>query len=320
MSLFALNSASAGRHVVSVSQFDRERLERLYEVASMCEQIVQGSATSRALAGRLLINLFFEPSTRTRLSFGSAFLRLGGMVESTVDESFSSMAKGETLEDTIRVIDGYADVIVLRHKEKGAAARAAAVATRPVINAGDGPGEHPTQALLDLYTVLKERGRIDGLHIAMVGDLLNGRTVHSLSKLLGRFEGVQITFASPSILAMPPYLLEELSAAGIRWRTVDSVDRAVGEADVLYVTRLQAERFADPAMAAQQIANFVVSRDLLERAGRAQDITILHPLPRVFDLSTDVDSLPGAAYFRQAHNGVPIRMALFCDLFGVDPL
>lgn len=310
--------SDSAQHVVSVAQFDRTRLERLYGLADACAEIAAGRGRSEAMRGRLLINLFFEPSTRTRLSFGSAFLRLGGTVESTVDESFSSMAKGETLEDTIRVIDGYADVIVLRHKEKGAARRASAVATRPVINAGDGPGEHPTQALLDLYTVRKERGAIDGLKIAMVGDLLNGRTVHSLARLLANFSDVSIVFASPAILGMPEALLQELTQCGVKWSIAPTLHDAIAMSDVLYVTRLQAERFADPAQAAQQIASFSVSRAAIEAAGRP-DITILHPLPRVHDLSTDVDTMPGAAYFRQAHNGVPVRMALFCDIFGVAP-
>jgi aspartate carbamoyltransferase catalytic subunit len=305
-------------HVVSVSQFEREDLNRIFALADRCLPLSQGIGRSTVLAGRLLINLFFEPSTRTRLSFGSAFLRLGGAVESTVDESFSSMAKGETLEDTIRVIDGYADAIVLRHKEKGAAARAAAVARKPVLNAGDGPGEHPTQALLDCYTLLKERGRIEGLTIAMIGDLVNGRTVHSLSRLLAHFDGVKLIFASPDLLAMPQSILDDLTARGLQWQVAPDLRWAVERADVLYVTRLQAERFSDPAVALQQIASFVVNRQLLESTGRS-DITLLHPLPRVHDLATDVDDLPGAAYFRQAHYGVPVRMALFCEIFGVEP-
>jgi aspartate carbamoyltransferase catalytic subunit len=305
-------------HITSVAQFSRQDLDRIYDLARECTPIARGARSSQVLAGRLLINLFFEPSTRTRLSFGTAFLRLGGMVESTVDESFSSMAKGETLEDTIRVIDGYADVTVLRHREKGAAARAAAVACHPVINAGDGPGEHPTQALLDGFTLLEERGRIDGLRVAMVGDLLHGRTVHSLARLLTCWEGVELIFASPEALGMPGPLLEELTARGIRWRSAGSLEEAVSTADVLYVTRLQAERFRDPAEAARYLGAYVVNQELLARCGRL-DITLMHPLPRVHDLSPDVDSLPGAAYFRQAHYGVPVRMALFCEIFGVQP-
>jgi len=304
--------------IVSVSQFDRPDLERLFALADRCAPVARGERASRALDGRLLANLFFEPSTRTRLSFGSAFRRLGGSVETTVGMQFSSMAKGETLEDTIRVIDGYADVLVLRHPDVGAARRAASVARHPVINAGDGPGEHPTQALLDAFTLRNECGRIDGLRIALVGDLRYGRTVHSLARLLTRFDDVELVFVSPPQLAMPKSVTDVLDARGLRWSTADSLVDALRTADVAYVTRLQAERFDDPAQAARFIGSYVVNRALLEEAGRT-DITLLHPLPRLHDLSTDVDDLPGAAFFRQAHNGVPIRMALFCEIFGVEP-
>lgn len=309
----------AGSHIVSVSQFQRSDLERLFAIADACAPIARGEEVSKALEGKLLANLFFEPSTRTKLSFGSAFLRLGGAVESTVGVQFSSMAKGETLEDTIRVIDGYADVLVLRHPKVGAAARAAAVARHPVINAGDGAGEHPTQALLDAYTITQERGGIDGMRVALVGDLKYGRTVHSLARLLTNFEDVTLLLTAPEELALPEKVTRELDAAGMKYEVVPDLREAVRAADVLYVTRLQEERFEDPAEAARLIGSYVVNRALLEDAGRANDITILHPLPRRHDLATDVDELPGAAYFRQTHFGVPVRMALFCDVFGVSP-
>lgn len=307
-----------GSHVISVRQFDRPTLERLFTLADACSPFARGEDVCRALEGQVLINLFFEPSTRTRLSFGTAFLRLGGSLESAVGAGFSSMAKGETLEDTIRVISGYADVLVLRHPDEGAAARAASVSMRPVINAGDGPGEHPTQALLDAYTILRERGSLDGLTIALVGDLRYGRTVHSLARLLGLFNGVRVLLASPPSLAMPAEVLENLDRNGTRYEVVPTLADAVREADVLYVTRIQAERFKDAAEAAQLIGSYVVNRDLLVRTDRL-DVTLLHPLPRLHDLSTDVDDLPGAAYFRQAHLGVPVRMALFCEILGVSP-
>lgn len=308
----------AGSHIVSVSQFERADLERLFALADRCEPIARGERSCRVLEGRVLANLFFEPSTRTRLSFGSAFLRLGGAVESTTGMQFSSMAKGETLEDTIRVIDGYADVLVLRHPTEGAAARAAAVAYHPLINAGDGAGEHPTQALLDCYTLRRECGRVEGLTVALIGDLKHGRTVHSLARLLTRFEDVTVVLTSPEELAMPDGILAELDAAGMHFEIVPSLVDAVRMSDVLYVTRLQEERFSDPAEAARHIGSYVVNRALLEAAGRL-DVTVLHPLPRRHDLATDVDSLPGAAYFRQTHYGVPVRMALFCEVFGVAP-
>lgn len=307
------------RHVLSVAQFERADLDRLFERAERCIPIAAGKAVSRALEGKVLANLFFEPSTRTRLSFGTAFLRLGGAVESSVGMQFSSMAKGETLEDTIRVISGYSDVIVLRHPELGSAARGASVANCSIVNGGDGPGEHPTQALLDVFTILRERGSVDGVHVALVGDLKYGRTVHSLARLLSRYKDVKLTFVSPPSLSMPESVTEILDARGVTWSVAPTLADAAASADVLYVTRLQAERFQDPTEAARLVGSYVVDRALLESVDRAQDIVIMHPLPRFGDLSPDVDDLPGAAIFRQAHYGVPVRMALFCDIFGVEP-
>lgn len=307
------------RHVLSVAQFERPDLDRLFELAERCIPVALGDAVSEALRGRILANLFFEPSTRTRLSFGTAFLRLGGTVESSVGMQFSSMAKGETLEDTVRVISGYADAIVLRHPDLGSAQKAAEVSLCPIVNGGDGPGEHPTQALLDVFTILRERGQVDGVHVALVGDLKYGRTVHSLARMLGRYKNVTLTFVSPPSLGMPKSVTDILDRRGVTWRVVDSLVDATREADVLYVTRLQAERFSDPAEAARLAGSYTVDRRLLEEAGAADRVTIMHPLPRYGDLSPDVDDLPGAAYFRQAHYGVPVRMALFCRIFGVEP-
>lgn len=307
------------RHVLSVAQFERPDLDSLFAIAERCLPIAAGDAVSEALRGKVLANLFFEPSTRTRLSFGTAFLRLGGSLESSVGMQFSSMAKGETLEDTIRVISGYSDVIVLRHPDLGSAQKAAEVSLTPIVNAGDGPGEHPTQALLDVFTILRERGSVDGVHVALVGDLKWGRTVHSLARMLARYENVTLTFVSPPSLAMPESVTEILDRRGVRWNVVNSLVDAARVADVLYVTRLQAERFSDPSEAARLAGLYVVDRQVLEDAGRADDMIIMHPLPRYGDLSPDVDVLPGAAYFRQAHYGVPVRMALFCRIFGVEP-
>lgn len=305
--------------VVSVAQFDRALLEDLFRTADTCLPVARGEIRSRALEGRILANLFFEPSTRTRLSFGTAFLRLGGGLETTVGMQFSSMAKGETLEDTIRVIDGYADVLVLRHPEEGSARRAAAVAVHPVVNAGDGPGEHPSQALLDVYTVQRELGQVDGLTVAMIGDLRYGRTVHSLARLLTCYRDVRLVFSAPPGLQMPPGIVSELRSAGVDVQEADTLEAALACADVAYVTRIQAERFADPAEAARYVGQYVVNRAVLTAVDRL-DLTLLHPLPRYGDLATDLDDLPGAAWFRQSHYGVPVRMALFCALFGVEPL
>lgn len=308
-----------GSHIVSVSQFTRDDLARIFELADDCRPVLSGEHVSTALAGRVLGNLFFEPSTRTRLSFETAFLRLGGAVETTVGVQFSSMAKGESLEDTIRVIDGYVDAIVLRHPQIGAAGRAAAVASHPVLNAGDGAGEHPTQALLDAYTIEKERGQIDGLTVALVGDLRFGRTVHSLARLLTRFDGVRFLLTSPDALRMPERITDALRGAGTSFEVVPDLRDAVRDADVVYVTRIQEERFDDPSEANRLIGTYVVDRVMIEDANREDDLTIMHPLPRRGDLATDVDDLPGAAYFRQTHYGVPVRMGLFCEVLGVHP-
>lgn len=303
--------------VISVKSFERPDLERVFEVARALEPYAQGEATTEVLKGKLLANLFFEASTRTRLSFGVAFRRLGGRVESTVGVQFSSISKGETLEDTIRVIDGYVDAIVLRHPAIGSAKRAAEVASVPVINGGDGPGEHPTQALLDLYTIRKERREIDGNCVAFVGDLRYGRTVHSLVELLTRYEGIRVMLASPPSLRLPGHIVTSLRERGLPVEETGDLAAATREADVLYVTRIQQERFEDPSEAARLVGAYVVDKNLLAANARP-GVTILHPLPRHGDLAEDVDTHPGAAYFRQAHNGVPVRMALFALIFGVE--
>lgn len=305
-----------GADVITVKTLERSDIERVLQVAKAIEPYSRGEKITDVLRGRVLANLFFEASTRTRLSFGTAFRRLGGAVETTVGVHFSSMSKGETLADTIRVIDGYVDCIVLRHPDVGSAALAAEVAKNPVINGGDGPGEHPTQALLDLYTIQKERGQIDGTCVAFVGDMKYGRTVHSLVELLSRFEDMRVIFASPESLRLPKMMSEQLRARGIPVEETEDLAHATRMADVLYVTRVQAERFPDPSEAARHIGAYVVDRPLLE--SEKPDITILHPLPRYGDLSEDVDEHPGAAYFRQAHNGIPLRMAIFALILGVE--
>ncbi len=305
-----------GADIISVEPFARADLERIFQVTEALEPYARGEKVTDALRGRVLANLFFEASTRTRLSFGTAFLRLGGHLETSVGMQFSSISKGETLVDTIRVIDGYADVLVLRHPEIGSAAVAAKVAVHPVINGGDGPGEHPTQALLDLYTIQRERGQIDGACVAFVGDLKYGRTVHSLTSLLDRFEGIKVVLASPPSLRLPEAKVAAMRERGMEVVETTDLRDAVRLADVMYVTRVQAERFEDPVEAARLVGAYVVDRALL--ADAKPNVTILHPLPRHGDLSEDVDSHPGAAYFRQAHNGVPLRMALFALIFGCD--
>lgn len=257
------------------------------------------------LKGKILAALFYEPSTRTRLSFESAMQRLGGSVITADGLQFSSMYKGETIEDTIMMASGYSDIIVMRHPEQGSADKAAAISPVPFINAGDGPGQHPTQAMLDLYTIQKERGTIDGLHIAMVGDLKYGRTVHSLCYLLGLYQNVRFTFVAPDALPMPEKVTSYLKERNIAY--TETTDMAAGlDADVLYMTRVQKERFEDINEYEKLKLQYVLTANHL--AGKT--VTVMHPLPRVGEIATDVDMLPNAAYFRQARNGVPVRMAL----------
>jgi aspartate carbamoyltransferase len=265
------------------------------------------------LRGKVLATLFFEPSTRTRLSFETAMLRLGGRVLSVSEAKSTSASKGESLHDTIKTVEGYADAIVLRHPEVGAAEVAARATTKPVLNAGDGAGEHPTQSLLDLYTIRKEQGRVDGLTIALVGDLKHGRTVHSLAALLSQYP-VSFVFVSPPALRMPREVVERVRAKGISVRETDDLGLALAQSDVVYMTRIQRERFADPAEYDRLKDAYVLTRATLGKA--KPSITVMHPLPRVNEISTDVDDLPGAAYFRQSANGVPVRMALLALLLG----
>jgi aspartate carbamoyltransferase catalytic subunit len=295
-------------HVIGARQFTRTELESLFQLADRMERIAR-TGGSRLLEGRVMASLFFEPSTRTRLSFESAMCRLGGQVISTENASqFSSTIKGETLEDTIRIVSGYADVIVLRHYEEGAAVRATRVASVPVINAGDGPGEHPTQALLDLYTVSKELGRVDGIRIAMVGDLTYGRTVHSLAYLLAEFDGIEIDFVAPEVTAIPESVKAYLTQRGVRFRETQELDNVVADVDVLYQTRIQKERFSSADDYHSVYGKYIVDKSVADRM--KPGAIIMHPLPRAGELSPEVDNDKRAAYFRQAVNGMYIRMAL----------
>ncbi len=303
-----------GRDLISTVSLTRDDIEEILRTARRMEREV-GEVRKLAYAtGRTLVTFFYEPSTRTRLSFEAAMQRLGGDVLSVADASVSSVAKGETLEDTARTVEGYADVIVVRHPQVGAAARMAEAASIPVINAGDGAGQHPTQALLDLYTLTKEKGRIDGLRIALIGDLKFGRTVHSLGYVLAHYD-VELTLVSPAPLAMPREIVGQLREKGVGVRETSELIEAVRTCDVLYVTRIQKERFADPAEYEALKGSYVLTKELLAQSKEGQ--IVMHPLPRVDEISPEVDSLPGAAYFRQAHNGVVVRMAILGMVLGV---
>ncbi|MFC4809114.1 aspartate carbamoyltransferase [Paenibacillus sp. GCM10023250] len=295
-------------HVLGAKQFDRAFLDELFAAAKDMEGVADQGGELR-YPNKIMSTLFFEASTRTRFSFESAMHRLGGRVIGTENASqFSSTIKGETLEDTIRIISGYSDLIVLRHTDIGAAKRAAAVSGVPVINAGDGSGEHPTQALLDLYTIQKELGGIDGAHIAMIGDLTYGRTVHSLSYLLANYRGVRLSFVSPDNVRIPSYVKQYLDEQGVAYTETADLESLAGVADVYYQTRIQKERFPSLEEYGKAEGKFIIDRALVEAMKRSA--LILHPLPRAGEIHPDVDSDPRAAYFRQAQNGLYIRMAL----------
>lgn len=300
-------------HVLGAKQFTRDELEGLFDSAQEMEQVVARGG-DRRYEGKIMTTLFFEASTRTRLSFESAMHRLGGGVIGTENAAqFSSAIKGETLEDTIRIVSGYSDVIVMRHTDIGAAKRAAKVASIPVINAGDGAGEHPTQALLDAYTIRKEFGKIDGLKIAMVGDLAYGRTVHSLSYMLANYQDVTITYISPDNARIPDNVKKYLDEKGIRYVETTDLDAVAGSIDVLYQTRIQKERFPSLEEYEKAAGKYIVDRKLMDLL--KPEAIVLHPLPRAGEIAEEVDDDPRAAYFRQAVNGLYIRMALIDKCF-----
>jgi aspartate carbamoyltransferase catalytic subunit len=294
------------RHIVEVSQFSREDLEFVFDSADRMRTLPK---PDHRLDGFVLATLFYEPSTRTRLSFESSMLRLGGNVISTENaREFSSAIKGESVEDTIRIVEGYADAIVIRHFDQGAAGRAATVASVPIINAGDGPGEHPTQALLDLYTIRHALGRTDNLRIALVGDLRYGRAVRSLAMLLTRSKGIELVFVSPPEVAMGDDVRKSLTSAGIPYRDESDLSKAVKDVDVVYQTRIQKERFASADEYMRNKGIYIVDSDSM--AALPETAIVMHPLPRVDEISPAFDSDPRAKYFDEARNGVFVRMAL----------
>jgi aspartate carbamoyltransferase catalytic subunit len=295
------------RHVIESQQFSRSLLEELF---ARSEEIkAEPHRFMGRLNGQVMAALFYEPSTRTRFSFEAAMLRLGGQTIGTDNaREFSSAAKGETLEDTIRIVSGYVDVIVMRHNEEGAAKRAAAVSSVPIINAGDGPGQHPTQALLDLYTIKDELNRIDGVRVAMVGDLANGRTVRSLTYLLSKFKDIKLWFVAPPQVAMRDDLKAHLDEHKVPWVETEDLDSVLPEVDVVYQTRIQKERFTDPET--YNAVKGIYRIDKKSMSLMRKYAILMHPLPRVDEISPEVDNDPRSAYFRQARNGLHIRMAL----------
>ncbi len=303
-----------GKDILSVSQFCREDLEYIFGVAETMRTMVAHVGTFDLLKGKILTNLFYEPSTRTSSSFAAAMERQGGSVIQINDVKFSSVSKGESLPDTIRTLESYSDVIVLRHPETGSASIAAKYARKPIINAGDGIGEHPTQALLDLFTIREELGTTEGLTVTMLGDLRYGRTVHSLAKLLALY-GVRLNYVSPELLRMPPELVAQLETQGVRQTEYEALDaQLMADTDVLYVTRVQKERF-DSLEEYEAVKDaYVITPDIMQ--GFRARMALMHPLPRVGEISPEVDSDPRAAYFRQMEYGLYVRMALLAMVLG----
>jgi carbamoyl-phosphate synthase/aspartate carbamoyltransferase/dihydroorotase/carbamoyl-phosphate synthase/aspartate carbamoyltransferase len=309
-----LGNGMTGQDILSVAQFDKEKLDYIFARAREMREMVNRVGGADLLKGRVLACIFYEPSTRTSASFISAMERLGGsVIPITQGVQFSSVSKGETLADTMRVLEQYADVIVLRHPEIGSAQLAADFARVPIINAGDGPGEHPTQALLDLFTIREELGQIDGLKIAMVGDLRYGRTVHSLTKLLLQYN-VSLRYVSPEILRLPLSIMNKVIDSGLNVREKHDVADVIENADVLYVTRVQKERFTDLAQYEGVKDYYKITPELMEKA--KEKMVVMHPLPRVGEILDEVDADPRAAYFRQVRNGMYIRMALLAAVLG----
>ncbi len=308
-----------GAHILSIDQFDRADIDRLFAVADALRPYAERVRVTRVLQGAILSNMFFEPSTRTRISFGSAFNLLGGEVRETTEVKASSLAKGESLQDTARVLSGYSDLIVMRHPEAGAVAEFAEASRVPVINAGDGDNEHPSQAFLDLYTIKQEmagRGQgIDGLRIALVGDLRFGRAVHSLCKLLALYDDIHYHLVSPPGLEAPEAIVAGLHRRGHHVALHHELEAGIHNVDILYVTRTQEERFPTQAEANRYRGLFRLNQDIYTQHCQPNTV-IMHPLPRdsrsaAQELDADLDANPNLAIFRQTDNGVVVRMAMF---------
>ena len=296
------------KNVISCDQFTKESLKELFDLADVVR--ANPEKYMNTLNGKVVTTLFFEPSTRTRLSFETAVVRLGGRLVSTENgKTNSSSTKGETLEDTIKVVTGYTDAIIMRHSFNDAAERAAKVATVPVINAGSGKGEHPTQSLLDAYTIRREKGRLDNLKIALLGDLINGRTIHSLIKLFSQYENIEFYALSKENLCLPEKYVKIIEDSGNKYFKCYSFSELPKDVDIMYHTRIQAER-CDEDLGKEE---FVINKEILDQF--SENTLVLHPLPRVDEISADIDDDKRAKYFEQAHNGMWVRMALLLKVF-----
>lgn len=296
------------KHVLSAKQYNRESLEELFQLTDDIKNNPQKYA--KTLDGKIVAVMFYEPSTRTRMSFQTAVLKLGGQVIATENASSNSSGKkGETLEDTVKILQGYADAIVIRHSSETMPEEAASVARVPILNAGAGKGEHPTQALLDLYTIREYRKTLDGVKIAILGDLLNGRTIHSLLRLISLYENIEVYGLSKSCFALPQEYIDLLSQRGITYKKCNSFADIPKDVDVMYHTRIQSERFEGDFGKEE----FIINQEVLNQF--SDHTIVLHPLPRVDEISTDIDDDPRAMYFKQAHNGLFVRMGLFVQAF-----
>ncbi|MEM3730396.1 MAG: aspartate carbamoyltransferase [Candidatus Bathyarchaeia archaeon] len=299
-----------GRDIISIKDFSREEIDYILKIAQAMEPLA--TKGSDMLKGKILATLFFEPSTRTRLSFEAAMHKLGGSTIGFAEAEIASVRKGENLADTVRTVENYVDVIALRHPLEGAARLAAEFAKIPIINGGSGAEEHPTQALLDLYTIMKEKGKIDGLKIALIGDLRYGRTVHSLAYAFSLYD-IELYLVSPESLKMRREVLQTIKEK-IPVIETTSLEKIIPVVDVLYVTRIQKERFPDPAEYIKVKGSYKVDLKILSEAKK--DLIILHPLPRVDEIAAEVDNTPYARYFQQVWNGIVVRMALLALILG----
>ena len=316
----------SGSHILSIDQFDRSDIEKLFSVADKLEPYATKEKITRVLEGAILGNMFFEPSTRTRISFGASFNLLGGNVREITEVESSSLAKGESLADTAQVLSGYSDIIVMRHPEINSVQKFAEASRVPVINAGDGSNEHPSQALLDLYTIQKELSQndksIDGLRIALVGDLKFGRAVHSLCKILSLYDDVKMNLISPEELKLPIELVESISAEGVTITETENLEDGISEVDIIYVTRVQEERFKNK-QDADKYRGLLSLNQSIYTANCEPNTVIMHPLPRdsrsdANELDSDLYENPNLAIFRQADNGIVIRMAIFTLVLDIE--
>lgn len=302
-----IKGSFGGKSIISIEQFDKKDIELLFLEAAAMRKLVEVNGGNNLLSGKILANLFYEPSTRTSSSFEAAMKRLGGDVIQINNVNYSSVAKGESVTDTVRTLEQYSDVTVIRHNVEGSVALADSVAKNPVLNAGDGVGEHPTQALLDLFTIQQTVGRLEDLNVVMVGDLLNGRTVHSLAKLLALYK-VNLKFVSPKELRMPAEYTQYLEKNGCKHAQFTSIESALDGADVLYMTRVQKERFSSLEEYERLKHSFILNNKVLSKAPKG--LSIMHPLPRVGEIAEEVDKDPRAKYFDQMKYGMYVRMAL----------